>query len=178
MSGRVVFRAAITLFASSVFAALLFAQESSSKSSGDSQHWYSPARYNPMKLFHLGAKSANDQLASDGHLEDRLSKQLRAQGLLPKTKELQEFCSNFRDLTTCVAAMHAGQTLKVDFLCLKWDVTGIKPKGVPDACAGPAGGKAMRFDRAIDLLKPDSNARAEANTALNQARNDIRDAKS
>ena len=74
--------------------------------------------------------------------------------------------------------MHASHTLKVDFLCLKWDVTGTKPKGVPDACAGPAGGKAMRFDRAIDLLKPDSKSRAEANTAMNKARIDIRDAKS
>jgi len=146
------------------------------KSSGGSKPWYSPSRYNPMKLVH--PKSANDELASDGHFEDNLSKLLRVQGLMAANTELQDLCSNFRDLATCVGAMHASQTLKIDFLCLKWDVTGTKPKGTPDSCAGPAGGKAMPFERAIDLLKPNSNARAEANTAMNQARNNIRDAKS
>jgi hypothetical protein len=167
---------AVAVLLSSLFAVPLPAQDTQGKPSGDTQHWYSPARYNPMKYIHLGPKSANEQLAADGHLEDKLTKQLRAQGLLPATTELQEFCGKFRDLATCVAAMHVSHTLKIDFQCLKWDVTGIKPKGVPDACAGPAGGKAMRFERAIDLLKPDSNAHAEANTAMHQANNDIRNA--
>jgi len=34
----------------------------------------------------------------------------------------------------------------------------------------------MGLYRAIDLLKPDSNARSEANEALNKAHNDIKDA--
>jgi hypothetical protein len=34
----------------------------------------------------------------------------------------------------------------------------------------------MSFYRAIDLLKPDSNARTEANNALRRAREDIKDA--
>jgi len=59
---------------------------------------------------------------------------------------------------------------------LKWDVTGAKPKPVADSCAGPAGGKAMGLYRAIDLLKPDSNARTEAKEALRKARDDIKDA--
>jgi hypothetical protein len=177
MRGRLLSFAAAALV-SLLLTAPLRAQDAPGKSSADSPHWYSPARYNPLKLLHLGASSANDQLGSDGHLEDKLTKQLRAQGLLPATTELQEFCTNFRELAKCLAVMHASHTLKVDFLCLKWDVTGTKPKGVPDACAGPAGGKAMRFDRAIDLLKPDSKSRAEANTAMNKARIDIRDAKS
>jgi hypothetical protein len=130
-----------------------------------------------MKLFKRWSGSANDQLASDGHLEDKLTKQLRIKGLLPERTELQDVCSTFRALTTCVASLHASHSLHVDFHCLKWDVTGIKPKGVPDACAGPAGGKAMRFDRAIDLLKPDSDSRTEADTAMKQARDDIRDAR-
>jgi hypothetical protein len=66
--------------------------------------------------------------------------------------------------------------LKIDFSCLKWDVTGVKPKPVADSCAGPAGGKAMSLYRAIDLLKPDSNARVEAKEALRKARDDIKDA--
>jgi hypothetical protein len=155
----------------------LAAQDDPGKSSGDSPRWYNPARYNPVKLFKRSPNSANDRLASDGHLEDKLTKQLRVQGILPATTELQEVCSTFRDLAKCVAVMHASRKLHVDFLCLKWDVTGTKPKGVPDGCAGPAGGKAMRFDRAIDLLKPDSDSRMEADNAMKQAHDDIRDAR-
>ena len=59
------------------------------KSSGSSMPWYNPARYNPLKLF-KHYKSANDQLASDGHLEDKLSKQLRIQGILAQDRELQD----------------------------------------------------------------------------------------
>src|SRR5713226_3573655 len=147
----------------------LAGDDSPGKSSGDAPRWYNPARYNPLKLLKRGSNSANDQLASDGHLENKLTNQLRVEGILPATTELQEVCSNFRELTKCVAALHASHTLHIDFLCLKWDVTGTKPKGVPDACAGPAGGKAMRFDRALDLLKPDSDSRTEAETAMKQA---------
>jgi hypothetical protein len=154
----------------------LAAQDSPRGSSGDAPRWYNPARYNPLKLFKRGPSSANDQLASDGNLENKLTKQLRMQGILPAATELQEVCSTFRELAKCVAVLHASHKLQVDFLCLKWDVTGTKPKAVPDACAGPAGGKAMRFDRAIDLLKPDSDSLTEAETASKQARNDISDA--
>lgn len=156
----------------------LAADDSAGKSSGDAPRWYNPARYNPLKLLKRGSNSANDQLASDGHLENKLTNQLRVRGVLPATTELQEVCSNFRELAKCVAALHASHTLHVDFLCLKWDVTGTKPKAVPDACAGPAGGKAMRFDRALDLLKPESDSRADAENAMKLARNDIRDASS
>jgi len=66
--------------------------------------------------------------------------------------------------------------LKIDFSCLKWDVTGVKPKPVSDSCAGPAGGKAMGLTRSIDLLKPDSDAKSEASNALRRAHEDIKDA--
>jgi hypothetical protein len=61
---------------------------------------------------------------------------------------------------------------------LKWDVTGIKPKPVADSCAGPAGGKAMALDKAVDLLKPEANAKAESKNALKKAQDDIKDAAS
>jgi hypothetical protein len=60
---------------------------------------------------------------------------------------------------------------------LKWNVTGVKPKAVANSCAGPAGGKAMLLDRAVDLLKPDIDSRAETSKALKKARDDIRDAR-
>jgi hypothetical protein len=160
----------------SLGAASVAAQNTQNKTDDSSLPWYNPKRYNPAKLFK--EKSANDQLASNGHLEDHLSKQLRVQGLLAQNKELQDVCSSFRDLATCIAVLRLTHSLPVEFTCLKWDVTGVKPKAVANSCAGPAGGKAMTLDRAVDLLKPDIDSRTEASKALKKARDDIRDARS
>ena len=95
---------------------------------------------------------------------------------MPRDKNLQDVCSALKYLDECVASLRVSRTLMIDFSCLKWDVTGVKPKPVSDSWAGPAGGKAMALHRAIDLLKPDSDARSEANKALKRARDDIKDA--
>ena len=154
------------------------AQDSRDTSGKSSLAWYNPARYNPLKLFKRGPKSANDQLAPDAVLEKRLTSQLQAQRILPVGKDLRDACSTFRDLPECIAVLRLSRSLQIEFACLKWDVTGLKPKAVPDSCAGPASGKAMRLEKAVDLLKPDANAKAEASNALQKARNDIADAKS
>ena len=155
-------------------ASVMTAQETQDKSSGNSAPWY---KSNPLKLI-KHYKSANDQLASDGHLEDKLSKQLRIQGLLGENEELQVVCSDFRDLANCIGVVRLSHSLPVEFTCLKWNVTGVKPKSVADSCAGPAGGKAMPLDRALDLLKPNLDVRAQARNALKKAHDDIKDASS
>lgn len=148
-------------------------QDTQDKSSGKSDPWYN--KINPAKLI-KHYKSANDQLASDGHLEDKLSKQLRIQGLLAENEELQAVCSNFRDLPNCIAVLRLSHSIPVEFSCLKWNVTGVKPKSVADSCAGPAGGKAMPLDRALDLLKPNLDVRTQSRDALRKAHDDIKDA--
>ncbi len=159
-------------------ATAIASQESESKTGESSPRWYNPSRYNPVKLIKRGPKSANDQLASDGHLEDALTKQLRISKILPADKELQDACSAFMELTVCIAVLRLTHDHQIEFTCLKWDVTGIKPKPVADACAGPAGGKAMPLDKAVDLLKPDVNARTESKNALKRAHDEIKDASS
>lgn len=151
--------------------------ETPEKSSGNPTPWYNPARYNPLKLF-KHYKSANDQLASNGQLEDKLSKQLRIQGILAQDKELQAVCSDFKDLSNCIAVLRLSVSVPVEFTCLKWNVTGVRPKAAADLCAGPAGGKAMPLDRALDLLKPKLDVRTEAREALKKAHDDIKDASS
>jgi len=149
---------------------------SSSSSSSPSAAWYSPSRYNPAKLFKRDAKSANDQLVSNEELEQKLTGQLRAHGVLDKTANLQDKCTSYKSLQTCVAVIRASKSVKVEFACLKWDVTGVKPEDVSDACAGPSDGKAMSFRDSISLLKPDSDAKEEAAKALKDAHDDIKDA--
>ncbi len=152
------------------------AQDAKGAPAAQSPRWYNPKKYNPLKLIHRGPKSANDQLASNGDLEAKLTHQLQIQGILPQGKDLQDVCSTFKELAECIASLRASRTLQIDFSCLKWDVTGVKPKAVADTCAGPAGGKAMGLSRAIDLLKPDSDSKAEAKNALRRAHDDIKDA--
>jgi hypothetical protein len=146
------------------------------KPASQSDPWYNPKKYNPAKLLKRDPKSANDQLASNGDLEAKLTHQLQVQEVLPRDQNLQDACSNFRYLDDCVSSLRVSHNLKIDFSCLKWDVTGVKPKPVSDSCAGPSDGKAMGLARSIDLLKPDSNARTEAREALRRARQDIKDA--
>jgi hypothetical protein len=152
------------------------AQDAKDAPAPQSDPWYNPKKYNPMKLIRRGSKSANDQLASNGNLEARLTHQLQVQGMLQQGKDLQDACSNFKELASCVAALRVSHSLQIDYSCLKWDVTGVKPKPVADSCAGPAGGKAMSLYRSIDLLKPDANAKTEASNALRRARENIKDA--
>lgn len=150
-------------------------QDTQDKSSAKSDPWYN--KVNPARFF-KHYKSANDQLASDGYLEDQLSKQLRLQRVLGADRELQDICSDFKDLPNCVAVLRLSVSLPVDFTCLKWNVTGVKPKSAADSCAGPAGGKAMPLDRALDLLKPKLDVKKESSDALRKAHDDIKDASS
>jgi hypothetical protein len=152
------------------------AQETKDAAAQQSPAWYNPKKYNPAKLVKRDPKSANDQLASNGDLEAKLTHQLQAQGVLAQDKNLQEACSDFKELADCVATLRASQSLQIDFSCLKWDVTGVKPKPVADSCAGPAGGKAMGLYRAIELLKSDADAKSASKEALRRAREDIKDA--
>ncbi len=152
------------------------AQDAKGAPAAQSDPWYNPKKYDPRKLLKRDPKSANERLASNGDLEMKLTHQLQVQGILPHDLELQDACSSFKELADCVASLRVSRTLQIDFSCLKWDVTGMKPKPVADSCAGPAGGKAMDLYRAIDLLKPDADAKGEAKNALRRAREDIKDA--
>ncbi len=170
----IVFSSAVLCFLLCSFS--VTAQDAKDTPDGQSPRWYNPKRYNPLKLINRGPKSANDQLASTGDLEAKLTHQLQVQGILPRDKNLQDVCSSFKYLDECVASLRVSRTLAIDFSCVKWDVTGVKPKPVSDSCAGPSGGKAMALHSAIDLLKPDSDARSEPNNSLRRARENIKDA--
>lgn len=153
-------------------------QDSGSTTGGGSPRWYNPTKYNPLKLIKRGPKSANDQLAANEHLEENLAKQLHRLNILPADKGLRDACSTFKDLAGCVGALRLSHDHQIEFACLKWDVTGIKPKSVVDSCAGPASGKAMPLDKTVELLKPDVDAKTESRNALKHARDDIEDASS
>ena len=132
--------------------------------------------YNPVHWLKKGP-TASEQLAANGDQSKRLASQLQA--ILPAKTKLEDACTGFRQLTECVAALHVSHNLKIKFNCLKWDVTGTQPvKGNVSACTAPDGGKPLSLSKAIQTLKPDADAKAEAKNAERRAQEDIKDASS
>ena len=170
--------AAVCLFLISLSAVAQTSQDDKQPAASSSPAWYNPAKYNPLKLIRHGPQSANDRLASSEELEQKLTGQLQAHGILAKDAHLQDVCSSFKALGDCIAVLRASRTLQVEFACLKWDVTGVKPASVSNSCAGPSDRKAMSFRSSIELLKPDCDAKAESAKALKDAKDDIKDASS
>ena len=132
--------------------------------------------YNPIHWIKKGP-TASEQLAANGEQSKKLASQLQA--LLPPRMKLEDACSSFRQLSDCVAALHVSHNLKIKFNCLKWDVTGVQPgSGNVSSCSAPEGGKAVSLAKAIQLLKPTADAKAEAKSAERRANEDIKDAES
>jgi hypothetical protein len=133
--------------------------------------------YNPIKWIKKGpSPTASEQLAANGEEEKKLTLQLQA--LLPPRITLKNACLSFKSLDECVAALHVSHNLKIKFNCLKWELTAVQPSGDVKSCEAPAREKAMSLGKAIRVLKPDADARAEAKNAEKRAREDIKDASS
>ena len=131
--------------------------------------------YNPLKWIKKSpSPTASEQLAANKEQDRKLSLQLQA--VLPARTSLKDACAGFKSLNDCVAALHVSHNLTIKFNCLKWDVTGGKPAGDVKSCAGPSNDRAMDLSKAIHVLKPDVNSRAQAKSAEKRAREDIKDA--
>jgi len=120
--------------------------------------------------------TAAEQLAANKDQNQKLASQLQA--ILPPRTSLNDACLAFKSLNDCVAALHASHNLKIKFGCLKWGITAVQPSGSVSACKAPQSGKPVSLVKAIHLLKPDADAKAEAKTAERRAHEDIKDASS
>jgi hypothetical protein len=131
--------------------------------------------YNPLKWIKRSpGPTATEQLAAHREEEKKLSLQLQA--VLPPRTSLRDACEGFKSLNDCVASLHVSHNLAIKFNCLKWDVTGAKPAGDVKSCAAPSNDKAMDLSKAIHVLKPGVDYRAQAKSAEKRAREDIKDA--
>jgi hypothetical protein len=130
--------------------------------------------YNPIHWIKKGP-TASEQLAANSEQSKKLASQLQA--LLPPRTKLEDACTSFRQLNECVAALYVSRNLKIKFNCLKWDVTGVHPgSGNVTSCRAPEDGKALSLAKAIQTLKPEADAKAEAKNAEKRAQEDIKDA--
>lgn len=137
------------------------------------------SKLNPVHLIkRLSSKSATDQLDANSDENKKLTTQLRSHGVLPKGTDLKDACSLFKDLAGCVSALHASHNLKLNFNCVKREMTGVETRASSAACKGPVGDKGMSLAKAIGQLKPSANAKVEAKHAQQQAHDDLKDATS
>jgi len=120
--------------------------------------------------------TATEQLTANQDVNKKLALQLQA--ILPPRTSLNDACLAFKSLNDCVAALHVSHNLKIRFACLKWHVTTVQSSTTTSACKAPEGGKPVNLVKAIHLLKPDADAKAEAKTAERRAHEDIKDASS
>src|ERR1700756_5061804 len=128
--------------------------------------------YNPVHWLKKGP-TASEQLAANGDQSKKLASELQA--LLPPKTKLEDACTAFRQLTDCVAALHVSHNLKIKFNCLKWNMTGTQPtKGNVSTCIAPDSDKPLSLSKAIQALKPEADAKAEAKTAERRAQEDIK----
>jgi hypothetical protein len=128
---------------------------------------------NPISWVRRSPKTSTDTLAVD---DEKLTSNLQAQGLLPAQMRLKEACTGIKDLTVCVAGLHASHNLGLNWNCLRWDLSSVLTGADISTCEGPDGDKAWSLEKAIHNLKPNADAKAEAGNAEKQAQEDLKHA--
>lgn len=129
-----------------------------------------------------GAKSAaagspSTVLTKNTKLDTHLTSLLQSKGLIPAGTDLKTFCSGFKNLGQCVAAIHVSHNLDIPFACLSADMTGTAPaKGT--TCPAGTGTSKMNLGRSIQALSPKASAKSEEKSATKQADADINEAES
>jgi len=133
-----------------------------------------PPSLNPIKWVKKDNRTETTSLDPKSDQSAKLTSRLQTQGLLPTRASLKDTCDTIKVLSDCVAALHAGHNLGVDFDCLKSKLSGVQTTLNPQNCASTTDGTPIGLMKAIRSLKPDVNAKAEARKAEEQSRDDLR----
>lgn len=131
---------------------------------------------NPMKWLKKDPSTETASLDANGNENMKLTAKLQIQGLLPANANVKDTCSTIKELSDCVAALHAGHNVGVDFDCLKSKLSGVQTTLNSPNCASTTDGKPVDLTKAIHSLKPKADAKAEAKRAEAQSREDLKEA--
>jgi hypothetical protein len=134
--------------------------------------------HNPLNWLKKNKPTAIESLNGDKDLSAKLTTRMREQGLLQASEDLKNVCSAFENLSGCVAALHAGHNLDVEFNCLKSMITGVQASVSISSCKNVTDGKPMGLNKAIHTIKPDVDAGSAAKKAEEQGRDDLMQAQS
>jgi hypothetical protein len=143
------------------------AASSSSRSSGSSHSM------NPIKWIKKDKSASKSDSNPDKNL--LLTERLHANGVLAGGTDVSTACSTFKNLSDCVAALHASHNVNLDFNCIRADVTGVHTSADVSGCKGPIGDKAVSLQQALKRLKPEIDAKSEAKSAEKQAKDDLKE---
>jgi hypothetical protein len=133
-----------------------------------------PHSLNPVKWVKKAPNTTTEQPDARTDQSTMLTSALQTQGVIPANTDLKNTCSPIKGLDECVAALHARHNLGLDFDCLKSNLTGTRTDAETSPCKGSPRKRAMSLSSAIRALKPDVNAKAEAQNAEKQAREDFK----
>lgn len=139
-------------------------------SSGSSGGSGSSHSMNPIKWI----KKDKSKSASSADKNLLLTEKLHEKGVLAANSDVSSTCSTFKNLTDCVAALHASHNVNLEFNCIRADVTGVQTNADISGCKGPVGGKPVSLHEALKRLKPEVDAKAEAKSAEQQAKDDLK----
>jgi len=139
------------------------ASRSSTKSS--SSHSMNPIKW-------IKKDKSNSASSSDKNL--LLTEHLHEKGVLAANLDVNSACSVFKNLNDCLASLHASHNTGLDFNCIRADVTGVQTNADISACKGPIGNKAVSLQEALKRLKPEVDAKTEAKSAEQQAKDDLK----
>ena len=143
---------------------------------GASQNSSAPHNYNPIKWIKKDSQTTNASANPNTIRNAKLTSKLQMQGLLTPNANLDDTCSPIKGLGECLAVLHAGRDLGLDFDCLKSKITGTGAGANAQSCPGPAARKPMTLDKAIHELMPAVNAKVAAKNAEKQSSADLRQA--
>jgi hypothetical protein len=137
---------------------------------------HAPHSYNPIKWVKKSPKTGGDWHDANSELDKKLTAKLQGTGLLAANTNTAEACATFKALSDCLEALHASHSLALDFNCVKSDMTGVQTGADMSACKEPKGDKGVSLSKAIQLLKPDADAKSEVKNAEKQAKADLQEA--
>ena len=136
-----------------------------------------PHSLNPIKWVKKDPQTTNASADASTIRNAKLTSKLQTQGLLAPNANLGDTCSPIKGLGECVAALHAGRDLGLDFNCLKSKITGNAGANA-QSCPGLATRKPATLDQAIHELMPAVNAKIAAKNAEKESSADLREARS
>jgi hypothetical protein len=131
--------------------------------------------YNPIKWVKKDTKSSNSTDANTDK-NKKLTLSLQQQGVLTAETNVTEKCATFKELGSCVAALHASHSLGLDFDCLKANVTGVLTSADTTSCQRAGGDKGASLEKSIHMIKPDADAKGAAKEAEKRAKEDLKQA--
>jgi hypothetical protein len=144
---------------------------------GEAARAAAPSR-NPMNWLKKKPLTPGETLDANSDQSAKLTSLLQRQGLLGANASLKDTCETFKDLDDCVATLHAGHNIGVNFNCLKSKVTGVQVGSNPSSCVSVTDGKPMSLIKAVHALEPGVDAKAEAIQAEKQSRDELTEASS